>query len=83
VSERALQRSDQRPADGRDTRLRREPMEPSAVVRDGEPNANDRAFRRRPRFVEERRCEEPLYTNSIRAMGALSPWRGPSLRMRV
>ena len=23
------------------------------------------------------------YTNSMRAIGALSPWRGPSLRMRV
>jgi len=23
------------------------------------------------------------YTNSMRAMGALSPWRGPSLRIRV
>jgi hypothetical protein len=27
--------------------------------------------------------ETSLQTSSIRAMGALSPWRGPSLRMRV
>jgi len=26
---------------------------------------------------------EASYTSSMRAMGALSPWRGPSFRMRV
>jgi len=57
-----------------------EPFEPGAVVGDEHPDANQRPLRSRwptDVFAEER------HTNSMRAIGALSPWRGPSLRMRV
>ena len=63
--------------------------EQGPVVRDEEPDANERPQRaaRKHLLIEE--GHSPLsasrasYTNSMRAIGALSPWRGPSLRIRV
>ena len=63
----------QLPADRPHALVGREPPEPRAVVGDGHPDA------RSPR----RETASHDQTSSIRAMSALSPWRGPSLRMRV
>ncbi len=60
----------QRAADGDHAGVGSEAREPAAVVRDAHAD---------PRHGRTRSG----YTSSMRAMGALSPWRGPSLRMRV
>ena len=61
--------------DGVHTSLHREAVEAEAVVGQEQPDP-----KHRPSLG---RCLEERHTNSMRAIGALSPWRGPSLRMRV
>ena len=46
-----------------------------------EPNRESAEAMRRQRAPEV--VSDTAQTSSIRAIGALSPWRGPSLRMRV
>jgi len=62
--------------DGELTGLGREPVEPGSVVSDyqSQPNRLRRNVPGRLDFGQ---------TNSMRAIGAASPWRGPSFRIRV
>ncbi len=55
-----------------------EAVERSSVIGDKEHYATKRPTR--GRFVTG--LEQP-HTSSTRAIGALSPWRGPSLRIRI
>jgi hypothetical protein len=92
-------RTSQLSADGALPWLAREPVEPGSVVGENYPDANCvirswrpfgcrvsfdwRAFVRRRAGLSRPRRLDVAQTNSMRAMGAASPWRGPSFKMRV
>jgi hypothetical protein len=82
VAERTLERRGEVAANGLDALLGGKAPERGAEVGDvqADPDRGPLAGRRPALEIG---VVEEAQVNSIRAIGALSPWRGPSLRMRV